>query len=341
MNLKTPYLLFLGTATDVLSVKIANSIVDWRPELCVGEFKLPGCTISKGLDVLTPAEAHTRGAQTLVIAPNNSGGYIEQEWIPAILDALDQGLDIASGLHERLTDIPEVVEKARSLGRQLIDVRHVSGKLQTGKGHKRSGKRLLTVGTDCSVGKMYTSLAIGKEMRVRGLDAGFVATGQCGIFVCGKGIAIDCVISDFISGAAEQLTPDNDPQHWDIVEGQGSLSHASFAGVSLGLLHGTQPDALVLCHAENRAHMRGMPDYPLPGLQEAMDMNLEAAKLTSPEAKFIGIAVNTSMLSDEDSRAILSAYEAETGLPSVDPVRTGVASIVDNLQERRRDSNQQ
>jgi len=304
-------------ATDVLSVKIANSIVDWRPELCVGEFKLPGCTISKGLDVLTPAEAHTRGAQTLVIAPNNSGGYIEQEWIPAILDALDQGLDIASGLHERLTDIPEVVEKARSLGRQLIDVRHVSGKLQTGKGHKRSGKRLLTVGTDCSVGKMYTSLAID------------------------KGIAIDCVISDFISGAAEQLTPDNDPQHWDIVEGQGSLSHASFAGVSLGLLHGTQPDALVLCHAENRAHMRGMPDYPLPGLQEAMDMNLEAAKLTSPEAKFIGIAVNTSMLSDEDSRAILSAYEAETGLPSVDPVRTGVASIVDNLQERRRDSNQQ
>jgi len=331
MNLKTPYLLFLGTATDVLSVKIANSIVDWRPELCVGELKLRGCTISKGLDVLTPAEAHARGAQTLVIATNNSGGIIEQNWIPAILDALDQGLDIASGLHERLTDIPEVVEKARSLGRQLIDVRHVSGKLQTGNGLKRSGKRLLTVGTDCSVGKMYTSLAIEKEMCARGLDAGFVATGQCGIFVCGKGIAIDCVISDFISGAAEQLTPDNSPQHWDIVEGQGSLSHASFAGVSLGLLHGTQPDALILCHVENRTHMRGMPDYPLPGLQEAMDMNLAAAKLTSPEAKFVGIAVNTSMLSEDDSHAILSAYEAETGLPSVDPVRTGVAAIVDNL----------
>jgi uncharacterized NAD-dependent epimerase/dehydratase family protein len=331
MNLQTPYLLFLGNATDLLSVKIASSVVDWRPELCVGEFKLPGCTITKGLESLTLAEARDRGAKTFVITLNNNGGYIESDWIPSILKALEAGFDVASGLHERLTSIPEIVEKAASVGRQLVDVRHPAEKLGTGTGIRRAGKRLLTVGTDCSVGKMYASLALEKEMRARGLDASFVATGQCGIFVCGSGVAIDCVISDFISGAAEALSPGNDAEHWDIIEGQGSLSHASFAGVSLGLLHGSQPDALVLCHAENRDHMRGMPTYPLPGLQEAMDMNVRAAKLTNSDAQFVGVAVNTSMLSESESRAVLKRYEDETGLPCVDPFRTGVAAIVDRL----------
>lgn len=331
MKIPAPYLLFLGKATDLMSVKIANSVVDWRPDLCVGEIVLPGCTISKGLASLSLAEARERGARTFVITLNNSGGYIEPDWVPMILDALDHGFDVASGLHDRLSAIPEIQEKARSRGCRLIDVRHADMKLKTGNGLKRTGKRLLTVGTDCSVGKMYTSLALEREMRSRGLAADFVATGQCGIFVCGKGIAIDCVVSDFISGAAEQLTPDAEPEHWDVIEGQGSLSHPSFAGVSLGLLHGTQPDALVLCHAENRSHMRGMPTYALPDLRQAMDMNLAAARLTNSAARFAGIAINTSMLSDDESHESLDRYAAETGLPSVDPVRTGVGPIVDNL----------
>jgi uncharacterized NAD-dependent epimerase/dehydratase family protein len=331
MELKTPYLLFLGNATDVLSAKIANSVVDWRPELCAGEYRLPGCTITKGLDSLTLDEARERGAKTFVVTLNNAGGYIEEDWIPSILDALEAGFDVATGMHQRLSSIPAIADKAEGLGRQLIDVRHTDEPLKTGTGIKRSGKRLLTVGTDCSVGKMYTSLALEKEMRARNIDADFVATGQCGIFVCGRGIAVDAVISDFVSGAVERISPDNDAAHWDIIEGQGALSHPAFAGVSLGLLHGAQPDALVLCHAEGRDRMRGVPDYPLVTLSEAMDMNVRAARLTNPDARFVGVSVNTSMLSVDESRVVLERYEGETGLPCVDPVRTGVAPIVDRL----------
>ena len=331
MKIESPYLLFLGGATDHLSVKIANSIVDWRPELCVGETALPDCTITKGLPRLTPAEAHDRGARTLVLCCNNEGGYLEPAWIPVMLEALEAGLDVASGMHERLGSVPELDALAHATGRHLIDVRHTTGKLGTGSGKKRSGKRLLTVGTDCSVGKMYTALALEKEMRARNRDARFVATGQCGILVSGSGIAIDCVVADFIAGAAELLTPDSDPAHWDIVEGQGSLAHPAFAGVTLGLVHGTQPDALVMCHFEGRRHMRGLPDYPLPGLEAAMGMHLEAARVTNKAARFVGISVNTSALPEDESEAVLARYFAQTGLPCVDPLRTGVREIVDQL----------
>ena len=331
MKIETPYLLFLGSATDHLSVKIANSIVDWRPDLCVGETALADCTITKGLPRLTPDEARAQGARTLVVCANNEGGYFEPDWIPVILEALEAGLDVASGLHERLADIPDVARLAKQRGRRLIDVRHTDEKLRTGNGRKRSGKRLLTVGTECSVGKMYTALAIEKEMLAREQDARFVATGQCGILVSGAGIAIDCVVADFISGAAEQLSPDAAPGHWDIVEGQGSLAHPAFAGVTLGLVHGTQPDALVLCHFEGRPHMRGLPEYPLPGLEEAMDMHLRAALVTNKDARFVGISVNTSALTEAAGREVLARYEAQTGLPCVDPLRTGVGVIVDRL----------
>lgn len=331
MDIETPYLLFLGDATDLLSIKIANSIVDWRPELCVGEAALPACTITKGLPRLTPAEGHARGARTLVVCANNQGGYFEPAWIPVMLEALEAGLDVASGLHERLGAIPEVVACARRHNRRLIDVRHTEDTLRTGTGRKRSGRRLLTVGTDSSVGKMYTALAIEKELLARGRDARFVATGQCGILVSGAGIAIDCVVADFISGAAEHLTPDADPQHWDIVEGQGSLAHPAFAGVTLGLVHGSQPDALVLCHSEGRSTVRGLPDCPLPGLEEAMELHLTAARLTNKDARFVGISVNTSAVSGAESEAVLARYAAQTGLPCVDPLRTGVGPIVDRL----------
>lgn len=333
MKIKTPYLLFLADAQEVLSLKVAKGIVDWRPELCVGEIALPDCAVTLGVPQLTLAEAKARGAKTLVVGMNNSGGTIAANWIPTILEALDCGYDIASGLHQRLTSLPEVRDKARRNNCQLIDVRHTDTELKTGTGLRRAGKRLLTVGTDCSVGKMYTALAIEKEMRARKVDADFVSTGQSGIFISGKGIAIDCVIADFISGAVEQLSPDNDANHWDIVEGQGSLFHPSFAGVTLGLLHGAQPDALVLCHVENRSYMRGMRAHKLPSLRDTMELNLQTARLTNPDVQFVGISVNTVDLSAGDSQAVLEKYAAEFELPCVDPVRTGVVSVVDRIAE--------
>tara|TARA_R110002096_G_scaffold119123_3_gene258063 strand:+ start:3225 stop:4235 length:1011 start_codon:yes stop_codon:yes gene_type:complete len=333
MKIQTPYLLFLADAKEVLSLKVAKGVVDWRPEYCIGEIALPDCTVSLGVPRLTLAEAKEQGAKTLVIGMNNAGGTIAGHWIPTILQAIESGYDVASGLHQRLTDIDEIRDAAQRHDCQLFDVRHTEIALKTATGIRRSGKRLLTVGTDCSVGKMYTALAIEKSMRARQFDAEFVATGQSGIFISGKGLAIDCVVADFISGAVEQLSPETDANHWDIIEGQGSLFHPSFAGVTLGLLHGAQPDAMVLCHVENRSRMRGMKAHALPGLGETMAMNLQAARLTNPDAQFVGIAINTVDLSDAESQAVLGKYAAEFALPCVDPVRTGVEAVVDRIAE--------
>jgi uncharacterized NAD-dependent epimerase/dehydratase family protein len=224
-----------------------------------------------------------------------------------------------------------LTEAAARNGRRLFDVRHPSQTFAVADGEKRPGKRLLTVGTDCSCGKMYTSLALDREMRARGMNADFRATGQSGILIVGDGVSVDAVVADFISGATEWLSPANDPDHWDVIEGQGSLFHASFAGVSMGLLHGAQPDALVMCHEPTRSHMRGLPDYGLPDLQLCIDTNLTAARLTNPDVRCIGVAVNTSLMDADAARRYVGETEKELGLPVVDPVRHGVAPLVDQL----------
>ncbi len=217
-------------------------------------------------------------------------------------------------------------------GQQLHDVRHPTRKFDVGTGDARPGKRLLTVGTDCSVGKMYASLAIHRGLIARGVAADFRATGQTGILIAGDGVSVDAVVADFISGATEWLAPANDPDHWDLIEGQGSLFHPSFAGVTMGLVHGAQPDALVLCHEPTRNHMRGLPDRPLPNLRDCIDGHLAAARLTCPAARCIGVAVNTSGLADDDARrAELERTADELGLPCVDPVLTGVDALLDAL----------
>ncbi|MCR9213154.1 MAG: DUF1611 domain-containing protein [Proteobacteria bacterium] len=330
-EMHSPYLMFLGDVQDQLGAKTAQGIVDWRPEWCIGQLKLEGCVADLGLQNVSIEEAVAAGAKTMIIGIVNSGGFLPDHWISVIVDALDAGMDIASGLHIRLGDLPEIKEAATRNNASLFDVRHPTHAIATGKGNKRSGKRLLAVGTDCSVGKMYTTLAIEKEMRSRGMKADFRATGQTGIFIAKSGISIDAVVADFISGAVEELSPENDPDHWDIIEGQGSLFHPSFAGVSLGLLHGAQADALVLCHEPTRGHMRGLPHQPLPDLQECMDLNLTTAKLTNPAAEFVGLSVNTSGLTDEDGAAYLKKLEDEFNLPCTDPFRNGTANIVDNL----------
>ena len=332
MAIQAPYLVYLGDIKDDLSAKTGRGIADWRPDRCVGEVRLADCEVTVGLKEMTIAEGVAAGAKTLVLGGANAGGKLSSTWIASIVEALEAGLDVASGLHEQLRKHPEIAPLAEKLGRQLTDARYPDVTLDVGKGFPRKGKRLLAVGTDCSVGKMYTTLAIDKEMQTRGMNSTFRATGQTGILITGEGISVDAVISDFIAGAAEYLSPEADSDdHWDIVEGQGSLFHPSFAGVTMGLIHGSQPDALVLCHEPTRTSMRGVPGRALPSLEACRDMNLAAAQLTNPDTKFVGVAINTSGMSVEDGKAYCAEVEAQLGLPTVDPVRDGVGRIVDNL----------
>ena len=329
--MKKPYLLFLGDAPDQLAAKTATGIADWRPEWCVGQFRLPGCGADTGQKDVSIDEAIDLGAKTLVIGVVNSGGFLPDSWTDAICVALAKGLDVASGLHGRLQDFPAINAAAEKYGRQLHNIRLSEQNFTTGKGIKRAGKRILTVGTDCSCGKKYTALAIERAMRARGLNADFRATGQTGVLIAERGVAIDAVIADFISGAAEWISPEADPNHWDVIEGQGSLFHPAFAGVSLGLLHGAQPDALVLCHEPTRTNMRNLPGHPIPDIQECMDLNLIAARLTNEEVKFVGISINSSELDDEARKKYLAETEAKYGLPCADPLIEGMGRIVENL----------
>ncbi|MGU3405744.1 N-acetyltransferase DgcN [Methylobacterium brachiatum] len=330
MQIATPYLMFLGDVPDTLAAKTAYGIKDWRPEWCVGQMRLPGCAADLGIPDMTLPEALAKGCRTLVIGVVNAGGVLPDHWVKEIVAAIEAGLDVASGLHVKLGAVPAIAEAAARRGRQLHDVRHTDERFPTGKGTKRAGRRLLTVGTDCSVGKKYTVLALERGMRERGLDADFCATGQTGVFISGRGVAIDAVVADFISGAVETISPEAAPNHWDLIEGQGSLLHPSFAGVSLGLLHGAQADAFVVCHEPTRSTMRGVK-HPLPTLQQVIDLTVQLGSLTNPAIKPVGISVNTQALGESEAKALLDKLAAEHGLPATDPVRFGVAGLVDRI----------
>lgn len=329
--LQRPYLLFLGDARDQLAAKTAAGLFTWRQDWCVGQVKLPGCAASLDLPQMTIAEGLAAGARTLVVGVANAGGVIPPAWLDTLEAALRAGLDIASGLHDRLDAIARLSEAAATAGRRLIEVRIPARTFPVGTGSPRSGRRLLTVGTDCSVGKMYAALTIEREMRARGLAADFRATGQTGILIAGDGVSVDAVVADFISGATEWLAPANAPDHWDLIEGQGSLFHPSYAGVSLGLLHGAQAEALVMCHEPTRTHMRGLPDRSLPDVATCIAANESAARLTCPQARCIGVAVNTSGLPAEMRAAYLQRLAAEIRLPCVDPMLDGVGVLVDGM----------
>lgn len=333
MEIAKPYLLFLGDVHDQLAAKTAGGIVDWRPDWCVGQLRLEGCNADLGIADVTIDDAVAKGAKTMIVGVVNAGGVMPDHWITEIVAALDAGMDVATGLHKRLSSTPEIAEAAKRNGRKLHDVRFSEQVFATGKGTKRPGLRLLAVGTDCSVGKKYTALALDQEMRDRGMKSEFCATGQTGIFISSRGVSIDAVVADFISGAAEWLTPDNEPDAWQVVEGQGSLFHPSFAGVTLGLLHGSQPDAFVVCHEPTRTNMRGVP-AALPSIQEVIDLVTLQGRLTNLDIRCIGLCINTAALSDEDARDYLAKLEAEYGMPAVDPIRTGAGPIVDELQKQ-------
>jgi uncharacterized NAD-dependent epimerase/dehydratase family protein len=330
MQIAAPYLMFLGDVPDQLAAKTAQGIADWRPEWCIGQLSLPGCKADLKLPELTIAEAKAKGVKTMVVGVANAGGVLPAHWSISIVAAIEAGFDIASGLHMRLGDNTAIRAAADEHGAKLFDVRHSDQRFDTGKGTKRPGLRLLTVGTDCSAGKKYTALALEREMRARGLDADFRATGQTGVFISGRGVAIDAVVADFISGAVEWIAPDAAPGHWDLIEGQGSLFHPSFAGVTMGLLHGSQPDAFVVCHEPTRTKMRGV-QHALPSIADVIDLTIRCGKLTNPAIRCVGIAVNTQALSEVDARAYLQKTGKEYRLPCVDPVRFGVGAIVDQM----------
>ncbi len=330
MEIETPYLIFIADAKDALAAKTGQGIVDWRPTWSLGQLRFENCRADLHIPDMTVAEAATAGAKTFVIGTVSPGGTLPESWIPVIVSALEAGLDIASGMHTRLREFPAVVAAAEKHGGKLYDVRHCDLQFGTGNGTPRAGNRLLTVGTDCSVGKKYAALAIEREMRKRGMKVDFRATGQTGILIAGGGIAIDAVVADFIAGACEYLTPENSDDHWDIVEGQGSLFHPSFAGVSLGLLHGTQPNAFVVCHEPTRTTMRNV-DTPIASVEDVIEQTTALGRLTNPVVRCVGIAVNTASLDDSQSATYLEELQRRFELPVTDPMRRGVASIVDVL----------
>ena len=329
--IRTPYLLFLGDAPDQLAAKVAQGIKDWRPENAVGQLRLKGCGADLGIPDLTLEEAKAAGAQTLVIGVANRGGVISQAWKDVLVQALQQGFDVASGLHNLLRDEDDLVAAARVHGQSLFDVRIPSVAYPIANGKKRSGKRCLAVGTDCSVGKMYTGLAMDAEMQKRGMKSTFRPTGQTGILITGGGVPLDAVIADFMAGAVEYLTPDNDADHWDHIEGQGSLFHVSYSGVTMALIHGGQPDALILAHEPTRTHMRGLPDYGLPSLELLRDTALPMAQVANPACQVVGVSVNTQHLAEDEALSLMAEIEGRMGLPTVDTYRQGAGRLVDAL----------
>lgn len=321
----SPYLLFLGDVTVAGFAKTAFGLRDWAGDRCIGEYAMPAASVSTGLPVMAPAEAAAAGARAMVIGVANQGGVIPAGWMPALHEAIAAGLDLVAGMHTRLADIASLAAAAKAAGTRLIDLRTPPPAIPVASGRKRSGHRLLTVGTDCALGKKYTALAIARGLNARGIDATFRASGQTGVMIAGEGIAIDAVIADFAAGAAEALSPDAAASHIDVIEGQGSLFHPSYAAVSLALLHGSQPDMFVVCHAPGRGAILGLDGYPIPSIEAVIEQTVMLGRLTNPAIRCVGISLNTAGMTVAAAEGEIAATRARLGLPTADPMRGGEA----------------
>lgn len=329
IELRKPYLILVGEEKQPTFAKTGLGIVQWRPDDVVGQLRLSAGAVDLGVPDMDTHAAAEAGAGSLVIGVAPPGGAIPDDWWAVMQAAAAAGLDVISGLHTRLGANEGLVLAAEAAGARLIDVRTPPPNLPVGSGRRRSGRRVLTVGTDCAIGKKYTALALDAAFRAAGLDSSFRATGQTGIIIAGEGMPIDCVGADFIAGAAEVLSPDNEPDHWDIIEGQGSLFHPAYSGVSLGLLHGSQPDGFVLCHEAGRESVSGWPEFRLPEIGEAIALHERLARRTNPAARCVGISVNTSALPGGERASYLAALRDEHGVPAADPLIDGCEALVE------------
>ena len=320
-----PYLLFTGDVTEPGYAKTAFGLRDWARDKCLAQWVLGDGSLDLGLPRLDAAAAVAAGARSVIVAVSNRGGFISDSWLPALAQAAEAGLDLVSGMHVRLASFPVLAAAAQRGGARLIDLRVPPSDIQMGTGRKRTGQRLLTVGTDCALGKKYTALTLARALTVRGVDADFRATGQTGIMIAGRGIPIDSVVVDFVAGAAEMLSPDAVPTHWDVIEGQGSLFHPAYAAVSLGLLHGSQPDEFVVCHDPTRRAVLGSPDRTLPTVDRLIETTVALGRLTNPAIRCVGLSFNTSACSSGDADTLMARESDRLGLPVADPVRGGAA----------------
>lgn len=333
-TIEAPYLIYLGDTQVPELAKTGAGLAYWRPERCVGQMREPGCRANVDLPDMDIQTAVARGARTLVIGTAAPGGQLPSSWVARLVEAMEAGLDLASGLHMPLRSIPALDEAAQRTGRAIHDVRLAGGPHPIATGLPRAGHRLLTVGTDCAVGKKYSALALHSELVHRGVPATFRATGQTGVLIDGHGIAIDAVVSDFVAGAVEALTPSASPNHWDVVEGQGSLVHPAYAGVSLGLLHGAQPDGFVVCHQLGRTELSGFPGHEVGKIEQIISLTTELGRVVSPAIRCAGICVNTSGFGEDEAQSAMAGMADTYGVPVNDPVRFGVKNIVDEVLGR-------
>lgn len=323
MEIKKPYIIFLGDAKDYKAAKTAFGIKEWRPEWCVGQVCLSGCEVDLQLPYVNLAEPTE--AKTFVIGVSPYERTLPESYVHTIKLAISAGLDIVNPLHGALPK--EVVDFADKVGVTIHNVRHRSVDYPKGNGFKRSGLRLLTVGMDCASGKKYTALRIFRELSLHldPTEVDFRSTGQTGFLISESGINNDTIQADFLSGAAEYLTPNAKPSHWDIVEGQGALSHPSFGAGSLSLLHGTQPDVLVMCLEIGRVMYRGV-NQPIVDFKGEVDLNLLIASRNNPNVRLGAISIFTR---DAEESAVTEfkrmAKKLFPGIPVFDPSVDSIA----------------
>jgi uncharacterized NAD-dependent epimerase/dehydratase family protein len=284
----------------------------------------------------TVEEAVPLGPTTAAVGVATQGGRFPPEWRELLMDSIRAGLDLESGLHEFISEDPELTVLAAEYGVELRDLRKPPADLSvpTGENLQVPATIVLTVGSDCAIGKKTVAVEFDLAARKRGLKSVFVPTGQTGIWIAGWGIAIDAVVSDFLAGAAERLVVEGAARGdllW--VEGQGSLVHPAYSGVTMGLMHGAAPHAYVLVHKARSTHTEGYPDHPLPPLSDLIELH-ERASLPLRPAKVVAVALHTGGLAEEDARDEIAAVADQTELPVDDPVRFGAEALLDAVLER-------
>lgn len=280
------------------------------------------------------ADAFAFEPTTALVGVATQGGRFPPAWRKLLVECIEAGLDLESGLHEFVSDDPALVALAAQHGVELRDLRRPPGGLDVPSGANltHGAKTILTVGSDCAIGKMTVSLELDREARRQGHRSEFVPTGQTGIAIAGWGIAVDAVIADFIAGAAERLVVEGAERGGEVlfVEGQGSLLHPAYSGVTLGLIHGSAPHGYVLCHQAGETVVDGDDRFPIPPLADLVRLHEQISLLPRP-ARVYGIALNTRKLDDESARRAIAETESATGLPADDPVRFGAAKLVSSL----------